>query len=271
VNDVALAVLTDGIGRWLAAEGVETRSRYLRLLVPVNVRRPDERGQLGNRVSMIPVEVPFEAAPLDRLDCTVAHTSAMKRAGVADLLERATELGDLFPAPLFATVLSLAASARLLAWSAPLRSAPFLTANLVCTNVPGPRVPLFGFGHRLAAHYPLVPLAFETGLNCALLTYNHTLHVGLVADAGAIDDPDVVVARLLEAYADLRAAAGIDTRPSRGSDEPSSSSAPALQEPHAPTPETIGADATATAGAVAPRPPRRRSRRRNPSDTTSGR
>jgi WS/DGAT/MGAT family acyltransferase len=239
INDVALAVLTDAIGRWLTEGGVQIQSRYLRLLVPVNVRRPDERGLLGNRVSMIPVEVPFEGAPLDRLERTVAHTTAMKRAGIADLVELATQLGDLVPAPLYATALSLAASASLLTWSAAIRSAPFLTANMVCTNVPGPRVPLFVLGRSLVAHYPLVPLAFETGLNCALFTYNQALHVGLVADAGAIDDPDRVIAHLRQAYGDLRAAVAPCDSPVAKEGATRMLGPPVSQESHAPAEATV--------------------------------
>ena len=216
VNDVVLAVLTDGIGRVLSASGLPLRHRFLRLLVPVNLRRTDERGLLGNRVSMVPVEVPFDGAPLDRLDATIACTDAVKGAGVAELAGDLVGLAGLAPARLHAWLLGLAASPRVLAWSAPLRAAPFLVGNLVCTNVPGPPVPLFALGHPLLAHYPLVPLGLETGLNCAVMTYNRVLHVGLVADAGAIDDLEPLRGSVGDAYDDLRRAAGVAAgRPAR--------------------------------------------------------
>jgi hypothetical protein len=211
-NDVALAILTDGIGRMLAGSGVTVRSGWLRILVPVNVRRKDEAGLLGNRVSMIPVEVPLDADPVERLERTIERTAAMKRAGIADLVELAAEAGELVPAALYGRALSIAASATFVTWSAPLRAARFLTANLVCTNVAGPPVPIYGLGHRVLAHYPLVPLGFDTGLNCALFTYNHVLHVGLVADAAAVDDLAPLTAHLRAAFDDLRVAAGLDGR-----------------------------------------------------------
>ena len=208
INDVALAVLADGIGRWLVATGVPTRSRFLRVLVPVNVRRDDERGQLGNRVSMVPVEIPFDGDPLARLDYAIARTAAIKQARIAELVGQVGALGNVLPAWLVASVLPLTTSRTVLAWTAPLRSVPFLTANLVCTNVPGPPVPLYGLGRRLVAHYPLVPLGFETGLNCALLTYDGVLYVGLVADAAAIDDLSPLTRCLRSAYNDLRTSSG---------------------------------------------------------------
>jgi diacylglycerol O-acyltransferase / wax synthase len=209
VNDVVLAVLTDGVGRWLEATGFPVEGRYLRLLVPVNVREDDERGLLGNRVSMIPVEVPFEGDPLARLRAAASRSDAMKRAGIAEFASSLAAGGRLTPAWAQSWVLSLAASPRVLEWSAPFRSASFLVGNLVCTNVPGPPVPLYALGHRVRAHYPLVPLGFETGLNCAVFTYNQVLHVGFVADAGAIDDLQPLRDFVHDAYSDLCQAAGV--------------------------------------------------------------
>ena len=206
VNDVALAVLADGIGRLLGSCGEPAAGRFLRVLVPVNIRREAERGQLGNRVSMVPVEIPFGGDPLARLGHAIARTSAMKQARIADLVGQAAGIGDLLPAWVMAKILPLTSSPAVLEWTASLRSAPFLTANMVCTNVPGPAMTLFGRGHRLVAHYPLVPLGFETGLNCALLTYDNVLYVGLLADAAAIDDLSPLTEHLRSAYNDLRSA-----------------------------------------------------------------
>jgi WS/DGAT/MGAT family acyltransferase len=203
-NDAALAVLADGLGRWLAEIGEPIDGRFLRVLVPVSLRRDDERGQLGNRVSMVPVEIPFDGQPVARLDYVIHRTAAMKRAHIAELVGQFAAAGDVLPAWVAATVLPLAVSRRVLEWTAPLRSAPFLTANMVCTNVPGPPVPLYGLGHRLLAHYPIVPLGFETGLNCALFTYDGVLYVGLLADAAAVPDVGPLTAHLRSAYNDLR-------------------------------------------------------------------
>jgi hypothetical protein len=214
VNEVMLAVLTDAVGRALAGSGFDATGRSLRIMVPVNLRAAGEHGLLGNRVSMVPVEVPFEGTPLDRLDATIACSALVKRAGLAEEVGALVGLAGLAPAWLHAGLLGLAASPRVLAWSAPLRSAAPLVANLVCTNVPGPPVPLSALGHRVLAHYPLVPLGLETGLNCAVMTYNRVLHVGLVADAGAIDDLGPLCGHLAAAWDDLRRATGVAPAPS---------------------------------------------------------
>ena len=225
INDVVLAVLTDGIGRWLSASGVPIQGRCLRLLVPVSLRQDGERGLLGNRVSMVPVEVPFDGTPLERLDAAARRSNAMKRAGIAELVDALSRAGALLPARAQSWLLGVAASPRVLEWSAPLRSAPVLVGNLVCTNVPGPPVPLYALGHRVLAHYPIVPLGFETGLNCAVFTYNQVLHLGLVADGGAVDDLDPLCDRIREAHVDLCRAAGLVPR-ARGRRAPSRARGP---------------------------------------------
>ena len=53
--------------------------------------------------------------------------------------------------------------------------------NLVVTNVPGPQFPLYLLGRELEAIYPMVPLAENTALGIAILSYNGQLNFGLVA------------------------------------------------------------------------------------------
>jgi diacylglycerol O-acyltransferase len=213
LNDVVLAVITDGVGRFLRDAGDPTAGRHLRLLVPVNVRREDESGRLGNRVSMLPVEVPFDAEPLDRLRLVRERTRDLKQTGLADAVEDLMAIGGLLPAPLYAGALALAAHPTALAWSAPLRSLPPLTANVVCTNVPGPPSPLYAQGRRLVAHYPLVPLAFELGLSFAVFSYDQRLFFGLIADAAAIDDLGPLARHIEGALEELRVAAGVPAIP----------------------------------------------------------
>ena len=80
---------------------------------------------------------------------------------------------------------------------------------MVCTNVPGPMIPLYTIGHRLLANYPLIPLGWEMGISLGVMSYDQKLYFGFMADAAAGSD----VARLKEfadqAYVELRNAAGV--------------------------------------------------------------
>jgi hypothetical protein len=86
---------------------------------------------------------------------------------------------------------------------------PNTVANLVCTNIPGPMIPIYSVGHLLEAHYPLVPIAWEMGVGCAVTSYNQKLYFGLIADAKAAPDVDRLGDFLRQSYVELRAAAGV--------------------------------------------------------------
>jgi WS/DGAT/MGAT family acyltransferase len=197
VNDVVLAVLGGALGRYLEMHGQKTEDRMLRVLAPVNVRRDDERGKLGNRVSMLLVEVPLGVQdPVERLHLITERTETLKKQNVADGMEFLTEgINGVPPA--------------LQALAGMLPQPPNTVANIVCTNVPGPMIPLYCIGHRMQAHYPLLPLGWEMGIGCGVTSYDQKLYFGLMAAADCAPD----VARLKEfldqAFVELRTGAGV--------------------------------------------------------------
>jgi WS/DGAT/MGAT family acyltransferase len=207
LNDVVLAAVGDAVGRMLREADPDAAHRVFRAMVPVNVRERGERGS-GNRVSIVPVEVALDAAALDRVRQVAARTRRLKSGRVAERVDDLISAAGLLPSPLVSLAIGLAANPTLQSATAALRSSPWLTANAVCTNVPGPPMPLYAQGRRLVAHYPVVPLAFEFGLSFAIFSYDQRVFVGVIADAGAIDDLAPLTQHLDEAFAALVAAAG---------------------------------------------------------------
>jgi WS/DGAT/MGAT family acyltransferase len=199
LNDVVLAVIGDAVGRVLAEDGHDG-PRAFRAMVPVNLRGAGEREDLGNRVTILPVEVALHEPPLERVRQVAARTRALKDVRAADTLDTLASAAGLLPAPLVSLAIGLAANPTLQSLTAPLRSASWLTANAVCTNVAGPPVPLYVQGRRLLAHYPVVPLAFEFGVGFAIFSYDGRLFIGVIADAGAFDDLDPLVRHLDAAF-----------------------------------------------------------------------
>jgi len=198
VNDVVLTVLSGALGRYLEMHGESTQDRKVRILAPVNVRREDERGNLGNRVSMLLIEAPAgEHDPVTRLRTITETTEKLKRQNVASGTEILADLLGAVP-PAIQSLAGL------------MPPPPNNLANLVCTNIPGPMIPLYSVGHRLQAHYPMMPLAWEMGVGCGVTSYDQKLYFGLMADPNAAPD----VARLKEfldqAFVELRSAAGVD-------------------------------------------------------------
>ena len=197
VNDVVLAVLGGAVGRYLEMHGQKTENRMLRVLTPVNVRRDDERGKLGNRVSMLLVEVPLGVEdPVQRLRLITERTETLKKQNVADGMELLT--GGLNSVP-----------PALQALGGLLPQPANTVANMVCTNVPGPMIPLYCVGHRMQAHYPLIPIGWEMGVSCGVTSYDQKLYFGLMADADCAPDVERLKEFLDQAYVELRAAAGV--------------------------------------------------------------
>ncbi len=204
VNDVVLTVLAGGLTYYAQAHDEALEGRIARVLCPVNVRREDERGTLGNRVSMLLVELPLDVDdPVQRLKLITERTSVLKRDSVADGVEAVADLLGGLPPPIMLGLTSLP-------------GLPNTIANMVCTNVPGPLIPLYSVGHRLIAHYPMVPIAWSMGIGCAVTSYDQSLYIGLTADRQAAPDVDLLREGIERAWTKLRAAAGVtETQPTR--------------------------------------------------------
>jgi WS/DGAT/MGAT family acyltransferase len=197
VNDVVLAVLGGALGSYLEMHGQSTDARTARILTPVNVRREDESGALGNRVSMLLVEVPVGVRdPVERLKLITEKTDRLKRQNVAGGMELLGSMMNNAP-PALQALASL------------FPPPPNTLANMVCTNVPGPMIPLYTVGHRMIAHYPMVPIAWEMGIGCGVTSYDQKLYFGLTADPKAAPDVDRLKEFLDQAFVELRSAAGV--------------------------------------------------------------
>ena len=65
VNDVVLCAATGALRELLLERGEDPPHQGLRAMVPVNIRREGDRGELGNKVSSLFVELPREHGGAD--------------------------------------------------------------------------------------------------------------------------------------------------------------------------------------------------------------
>ena len=194
VNDVLLAVVAGGLRRLLLSRK-ETIGGPLRVLVPVSVRAPEERGALGNRVAALFCPLPVdEPDPLSRLRVVSSATKGLKESRQAVGAMALTRLGDFAPPTLAALATRLQAAAP---WY-----------NVVVTNVPGPQVPLYLLGRRLLACHPAVPLTATTTVSVALLSYNGSIDLGLLGDGEQAADLAVLARAVRFSLRELVALAG---------------------------------------------------------------
>jgi WS/DGAT/MGAT family acyltransferase len=195
VNDAVLAVVAGGLGSFMRLHGFSTQALGLRAMVPVSVRADVERGALGNRVAAMWATLPVGIAdPAERLRWVSDEMKGVKQSGQAVGAEILTRVSGFAPPTIMAQAARLQARQRLF--------------NLVVTNVPGPQYPLYMLGRELESIYPMVPLAENTALGIAILSYNGELNFGLVADYDALADVEVLADELRASIEQLAAAAG---------------------------------------------------------------
>jgi hypothetical protein len=132
--------------------------------------------------------------PIARM-LTISHEmEGVKDSGQAVGAQVLTELTGFAPPTIMAQAARLQARQRLF--------------NVVVTNVPGPQFPLYMLGRKLEAIFPMVPLAENTALGIAIMSYNGQLNFGLNADYDALEDLDVLADELRASIEELVAAAG---------------------------------------------------------------
>ncbi|HEY5335078.1 MAG TPA: wax ester/triacylglycerol synthase family O-acyltransferase [Mycobacteriales bacterium] len=196
LNDVVLAAITQGFRELLLSRDEPVDGRTVRSLVPVSVRKADQKGSYDNRVSAMFAELPIGLTdPVERLHSISAQLADLKESRQAVAGETLTSLAGFAPPAL------LAAGTRL-ATRMPQRN-----LNTVTTNVPGPRVQLYAAGRRMLEAFPYVPLAGQIRLGVAIFSYLDSLNFGITGDYDANPDIEVLARGISNGLADLAKAA----------------------------------------------------------------
>ena len=173
VNDVVLTIVTGAVRDFLKMRGARPEELEFKISAPVSVRRDDEKGKLGNRVSSWVISLPIdESDPRHQLDRLHATTQQLKQTNQALGVEMIMQLAEVTPSSL----LSLGAQSV---------SGPI---NSIVTNVPGPQFPLYLQGAKLLSLFPQVPLLGDMGLGIALMSYDGKICWGFNANPDVIPD-----------------------------------------------------------------------------------
>ena len=182
VNDVVMAICTGALRRYLIHHDA-LPDRPLRALVPVSFRTGEEDVPWTNMVSGIVAELPTTS------EDPVARVAECHRA-----MEEAKRQFDLIPAdtiaegaqatsPLLATAATRLASR--LRWA---DRANLLPNNVVISNVPGPRSPMWLSGARMENYIPISIVTDGMGLNITVHSYLDRLDFGLIACRELVPD-----------------------------------------------------------------------------------
>ena len=220
INDVVLAIVSEGVARYLDDHKEKTKEKYIRIMCPVSVRTEDQKGALGNQVSAIFPYLPaWPMRSVDRLNIVVEETNRIKISGEAQALTVMQETMPKLP-PLGMAATQLVGTAfdpTALAARVPLPIMPNMgyrppnpNYNFTCTNVPGVQVPQYMCGAEVTDTIGLLVLNGTVGLSLTILSYNKQLFFSFICEPRLLPDLDVLIEHADAVYNELYDAAMAD-------------------------------------------------------------
>jgi len=196
VNDVILAMSASALREYLISQHA-LPDEPLISMVPVSLRRDDSEG--GNQVATILANLGTHIAdPSHRMDVIMSSVKDAK-----ERLSRMTPEESLNYTALMLAPSSLQMSTGI---------SPKLQAfNVVISNVPGPKEPLYWNGAKLSGIYPVSIPIDRIALNITIVSYTDQLEFGLVACRRTLPSMQRLLDYLEMGLHELEVAAGIVT------------------------------------------------------------
>lgn len=167
VNDVVLTICGSALREYLIAQNALPDAPLI-AMVPVSLRDKDDTGAGGNNIAMILANLGTHIAdPANRLRVIKASVEDAKaryrKMSKSDILN-------------FTALMLAPTGLNLLTGLAP----KWQAFNVVISNVPGPRKPLYWNGAQLVGQYPVSIALDRIALNITLTSYRNQLEFGLI-------------------------------------------------------------------------------------------
>ncbi|MDH2172928.1 wax ester/triacylglycerol synthase family O-acyltransferase [Acinetobacter johnsonii] len=195
INDIVLAICSGALREYLLSQDALPKKPLI-AMVPASVR--DDDSAMSNRITMILANLgTHKEDPLERL--------AIVRRSVQNAKEKFKRMNSNQILNYSAFVYS-AAGLNIASGLLPKRQA----FNLVISNVPGPREPLYWNGARLDALYPASIILDGQALNITMTSYLDKLEVGLTACRNALPKMQNLLTHLEEEIQRFEAIVGVE-------------------------------------------------------------
>jgi len=190
VNDVLITALSTAVARYLRARGRDLKR--LRAVVPVDLRDPRAKFELGNKFGLVFLSLPLgDMSVPDRLAVVKRRMDRIKKSPEAVVVFGILNSVGGLPAEFEKRLVELFGS----------------KATAVVTNVPGPGEKLALAGCTVDSLMFWVPQSGRLGLGVSILSYGGSVRVGVAADAGLMPRPEELAEYFEEAVAELEATA----------------------------------------------------------------
>ena len=191
VNDLFLAISSAALRRYLDEKG-QTPELPLTATVPVSIQLKGSSKQ-GNQISYVAVNLRTDLAdPLERLKA-IGRSAAAAKNDMSSLSRDAVQ-----------TLAVVAQSTAALINQFRLSDYLKPPANLVISNVPGPRETLYFKGAKLVGYYPLSILMDGQALNITLCSHGNQLDFGILGCRNAMPDIDTLAQFIGDAFDELK-------------------------------------------------------------------
>jgi diacylglycerol O-acyltransferase len=198
INDMVLAMSTGAL-RQLSLKYDGHADHPLLASVPVSFDFSRDRIS-GNRFSGVMMTLPVELSdPLERVQAV--HDAAVDAKETHNLLgpELVSRWSAYFPP---------APAERLFGWLAE-KDGQNKVLNIPISNVPGPREHGRVGGALVTEIYSVGPLTTGSGLNITVWSYVDQLNISVLSDGATLEDPHELTDAMIEAFIEIRRAAGL--------------------------------------------------------------
>jgi diacylglycerol O-acyltransferase len=180
LNDVLLAICSGAMRQYLESKGPLPRKSLVAAL-PVSLRAEGDT-KMNNQVSMMLVNLATNVAdPTKRIQSIVKASGTMKKTLKKVKSVLPTDFPSLGVPWLMSGLVSLYGRSKLADSIPPI-------ANVVISNVPGPRMPLYLAGARMMTGFPVSIVAHGLGLNITVQSYDGAFDFGFIACRRAMPD-----------------------------------------------------------------------------------
>ncbi|MBP6682969.1 MAG: wax ester/triacylglycerol synthase family O-acyltransferase [Halioglobus sp.] len=199
VNDVCLAMVAQGMRRYLAAKRALPEDSLI-TVVPVSTRTPDQAAGGGNQISitLVPLFTNIDD-PIERLAAITAETRKKKAMQEGVVMNVMLDLVRDLPGALVGAVTR---ALPLIVTRAP------TFCNTMVTNVPGPTAPIYFLGAKAVSMFGSPPLMDGGTLLHCVGSYNGDFIFSFTACRDALKDPDFYRECLEAGVGDVLEAAG---------------------------------------------------------------
>lgn len=196
VNDVVLEIAAGALRGYLEEiDGLPDKSMIA--MVPISVRPPENRENMGNEISAMFVHLCTDVAdPLERMHKIHEETNKEKAFSMALDAHTLMDLDELPPFALAGPAVRLYTLSHLADVMTPVW-------NCAITNVPGPQTPLYLAGRRLIMMMGLAPVFHGIGLTLVIFSYNGLMGFSPVVAEKAMPDLDLFMQHLRAAAVEL--------------------------------------------------------------------